>query len=386
MKKLILVLAIALIASPAMALNVYLEKQSGVNVVDVKYSDASTANLPRAFALKLTITGGTFDTISGYKTGESTAAAPGFGIFPARIQISSTGTVSDYGTPLAAEGAVGTTDQTLPSSSIVLEFGSLYDGAANAPLTAGTLCSIAYTKGTATQITLVDETTYRGGIVLEDGTQLTANNTLTLPSDLGPATNGTPTPNVTTATGALNTDLGWTAGAGATSYDVYFGTVNPPAFVGNTTATTYEPGVLVQGQTYYVSVVAKAGSSSAAALDWSFNTDCYKTTSTAYAAWESFGKPSCWCYQRNCRGDADGVKSGLYWVYGSDLTILQAAFGKNDATLKTIANGICADFDRTKSGLYRVYGSDLTVLQGYFGKGQASVPVCDAATVNFWTN
>jgi hypothetical protein len=385
MKKLILVLAIALIASPAMALNVYLEKQSGVNVVDVKYSDASTANLPRAFALKLTITGGTFDTISGYKTGESTAAAPGFGIFPARIQISSTGTVSDYGTPLAAEGAVGTTDQTLPSSSIVLEFGSLYNGAANAPLAAGTLCSIAYTKGTATQITLVDETTYRGGIVLEDGTQLTANNTLTLPSDLGPATNGTPTPNVTTATGALNTDLGWTAGAGATSYDVYFGTTNPPAFVGNTTATTYEPGVLVQGKTYYVSVVAKAGSSSAAALDWSFNTECLKNTlGQEYTDWVTFGKPSCWCFQRQCRGDINGTVQGIFWVGSQDLDAFRLAFNKQVAQLPV--NGICADLDHAAQGPFRVGSNDLTIFRLYFNKPVASVPVCDVAKVNFWTN
>jgi alpha-galactosidase len=39
----------------------------------------------------------------------------------------------------------------------------------------------------------------------------------------------------------LNYDLGWTAGADAISHDVYFGTTNPPPFIRNQTATTFDP-------------------------------------------------------------------------------------------------------------------------------------------------
>lgn len=49
----------------------------------------------------------------------------------------------------------------------------------------------------------------------------------------------------------INTDLSWTAGNGAVSHNVYFGTVNPPAARGNQTATTFEPGSLVASVQYY---------------------------------------------------------------------------------------------------------------------------------------
>jgi len=180
MKKLILVLAMALMVSPAFAaLSVYLES-AGNGLVDLKYSGADTANLPRAFALTLTINGtGVFTGISNYKTGESTSASKGYGIYPATIQIDGSGNVTNYGTPQAAVGDPGA-GPALPANILVLEFGSLYYGDVNAPATSGTLCRIAYTKGTATQIVMEDEDTYRGGLVLEDGTQGEVSQTLTL--------------------------------------------------------------------------------------------------------------------------------------------------------------------------------------------------------------
>jgi hypothetical protein len=48
-----------------------------------------------------------------------------------------------------------------------------------------------------------------------------------------------------------NYDLSWTAGGGATSHDVYFGTSSPPPFIRNQTATTYDPGTMAENTTYY---------------------------------------------------------------------------------------------------------------------------------------
>ena len=39
--------------------------------------------------------------------------------------------------------------------------------------------------------------------------------------------------------------------SGAASHDVRFGTANPPPFVVNQTATTYDPGAMTAGTTYY---------------------------------------------------------------------------------------------------------------------------------------
>ena len=46
-------------------------------------------------------------------------------------------------------------------------------------------------------------------------------------------------------------DLSWTAGSDAISHDVYFGTSNPPAFQGNQTATTFDPGTMYPLVDYY---------------------------------------------------------------------------------------------------------------------------------------
>ena len=395
MKKLILILAVALIASPVFgALSVDFARVGSSNDIDIKYSGADANNLPRAFAMTVrTKNTVKIHTVTGYKAnGESTSASKGYGIYPSTIDINSAGGVDNWGTPLAG-GALDT-------NSVILEFGSLYFGDGNAPATSGTLCRINIVRTTEpnTRLILADEDTYRGGLVFEDGTLGNASDVCDIiwsVSCTQPVAATTPTPaNHTPGVSTFPTKptLSWTPAAGGVNprYDVYFGTVATPVTIvsPNQTATSYLATTAVQGKTYYWKIVSKndCNSTGVSSAIWDFNTVCYKSTSTAYAAWVTFGKPSCWCYQRNCRGDADGLKAGLYWVYGADLTILQAGFGKNDATLQTIANGICADFDRIKSGLYRVYGSDLIVLQSYFGKGATLVPVCNVATVNFWTN
>ncbi len=45
--------------------------------------------------------------------------------------------------------------------------------------------------------------------------------------------------------------LSWSAGYGATSHDVYFGTVSPPPFIGNQNQETYDPGRMQKGTRYY---------------------------------------------------------------------------------------------------------------------------------------
>jgi hypothetical protein len=270
------------------------------DTISIVYRNADVANLPRAFALVVSIDGtGVFTGIKGYKTGESTSVSKGFGIYPARINIASDGTVNNYGSPLADSNDAGVTGTGLGTNKVVLEFGSLYFGDVNAPATSGTLCQLDFTKGTATNITLSTEAVYRGGVILEDGeTQI------------------------------------------AVHADLCIGGCGP---------------------------------------DY-----CLLSTAPYYSAWVDFGKPACWCYKRQCQCDADGIKSGLYWCYTSDLNILKSAYQKQDAALRGIPNGICADFDHTKSGLYRVYTSDLNQFKQYYQK--SIVPECPNTYVNFWTN
>ncbi|MFC1525036.1 hypothetical protein ACFL5I_01465 [Planctomycetota bacterium] len=48
----------------------------------------------------------------------------------------------------------------------------------------------------------------------------------------------------------ITQQLSWAAVDGATSYDVYFGTSDPPAYQTNTTGTTYDPGKLTVDTVY----------------------------------------------------------------------------------------------------------------------------------------
>lgn len=73
---------------------------------------------------------------------------------------------------------------------------------------------------------------------------------------------------------SLDAALSWTAGAtggSPDSFDVYFGTTNPPPFVGNTTVLTYEPA-LNYLTTYYWKIVAINISGNTEGPVWSFTT------------------------------------------------------------------------------------------------------------------
>jgi hypothetical protein len=75
------------------------------------------------------------------------------------------------------------------------------------------------------------------------------------------------------ATGvAVAPTLNWQASSGATSYNVLFGTASPPPQVTQTASTSYSPGTLNAGTTYYWQITAvNSGGSSSSAI-WSFTT------------------------------------------------------------------------------------------------------------------
>ncbi|MCJ7692720.1 MAG: hypothetical protein MUO22_04835 [Sedimentisphaerales bacterium] len=70
----------------------------------------------------------------------------------------------------------------------------------------------------------------------------------------------------------MNADLVWAAGPYATSHDVYFGIGNPPQFVRNQSAATYEPGTMVIGNMYYWRIDAVNVWGKDTGTVWSFTT------------------------------------------------------------------------------------------------------------------
>jgi hypothetical protein len=104
---------------------------------------------------------------------------------------------------------------------------------------------------------------------------------------------------------------------------------------------------------------------------------CFPCCHEDYFEWLRVGKPDCWCYPRQCHGDADGLsygsppKAGIYYVGPADLNTLVSAWlvkqPPHGPGIGSVPNGICADFAHdqggsAKAGVYRVGPTDLNIL------------------------
>jgi len=174
MRKLSWFLAALLWVTPAMAAVRIIVESEG-STAAIKY--ATDGEKVRAFALDIVVDKGTIDGISDFIRGESTAANPGYGIFPGNFARyitvdADTGEVTswdpnDY-TPVADPcdpGALG----GLGTGGVTIEMGALYyptdDASANAPLNSGLLCKLKLSEAANVTVTLNE---VRGGVVLTD--------------------------------------------------------------------------------------------------------------------------------------------------------------------------------------------------------------------------
>jgi hypothetical protein len=308
MKKLCLVLAVLMVATPAWAVvNITCSQVSGTKMVDVSYQVVSEPNKVRGFGLDITVdSGAKIIDVNSYPVYPTNYVGK-YWVYPGGIVISG-GQVTDPNKPVALStdpGALGGID----TNGITIEMGSLYyptgDNSANAPPLTGTLLRFKVDKACGVTIT---ENAVRGGVVL-------TNPTLN-PNVDSPGANGKPKFQVT---------------------DV----VIQDCLIGG-----YADGTVPGSEK---------------------------------AAWIAWGKPKCWCYGRQCRGDINGLKTGPNWVQLLDLQLLAAAYNKTDTQLAAIPNGICADVNHKKTGPNRVQLLDLQELAKYYNKAETLVPKCDVA-------
>jgi hypothetical protein len=68
--------------------------------------------------------------------------------------------------------------------------------------------------------------------------------------------------------------LSWTAGYDAESHEVYFGTNNPPPFIIDQNNTTFNPGILSRGITYYWRINERNSYGKTTGSVWRFKTVC----------------------------------------------------------------------------------------------------------------
>src|SRR5207248_5447215 len=87
-----------------------------------------------------------------------------------------------------------------------------------------------------------------------------------------PGAPGSPNPGNGATGVSTSATVSWVA-AGATSYDVSFGTSNPPSLVSSDQAqTTYNPATLANNTTYFWQIVARNSAGSTTGPVWSFTT------------------------------------------------------------------------------------------------------------------
>jgi len=154
MKKLVLVLAVLLISLPAMAATVTVTATCQNDVWEVTY--ATDGNLPRAFALDITVPAGTITAVSDLSTA--------YNIYPGSIVIVD-GEVNDPGSAVC-DASYPDTLGGLGTAGITIEMGSLYATGETAPAASGTLCKFTVSD-TAATVTIA-ENGIRGGVVMED--------------------------------------------------------------------------------------------------------------------------------------------------------------------------------------------------------------------------
>lgn len=188
MKKMILVMVILLLAVPAMAevkITCEQSKAPGFdNQITVRYDASTEPNLPRAFALDITLVdtlgadNAVISTVTAAVTGESNSVSGlGYGIFLGSDGIDINATTGDinmvgrgYGSPVANPGDPGAATG-LGTKSVTVELASLYGGTqgpanADSPASSGVL--LTFTVNNKACAVVITENTDRGGIVMEN--------------------------------------------------------------------------------------------------------------------------------------------------------------------------------------------------------------------------
>ena len=162
----------AVTASALAGVQVYVEEVNGLAAVKFTCTEGETV---RAFALDVTVDAGTIVGISGFHRGESTALAPGYGIFPAAFSQTiavdpDTGEVASWDadgyTPLADPlQCPEDTLSGLGTPGVTLELGGLWamDEPLAVPGSTGILCLLQLSE--AANVTVAPNVC-RGGVVL----------------------------------------------------------------------------------------------------------------------------------------------------------------------------------------------------------------------------
>ena len=158
------------------------------------------------------------------------------------------------------------------------------------------------------------------------------------------------------ATGvSLTPSLTWNASAGATSYDLYFGTASTPPLVGNTESINYSPGTLSPATTYFWAIGAKNSLGATVSTPWSFTTSCVSLLNPSDAIVTAAGGTGTIPIT---------ATAGCAWTAVSNVSWITITSGASGSGTGTVAYSVAADTGALRSGTITITGQAFTVTQG----------------------
>jgi len=146
------------------------------------------------------------------------------------------------------------------------------DSGSFTPLAEVGMNDTVYIDSVLNELTLYRYRVYAYNDSLSSGFEGTASVSTLSPQSL-PLAVDAPSPADLALEVALSPVLQWDASMNSDSYDVYFGTVNPPPFVTNQARTTYNTDTLEGGTTYFWRIDSKNTNGTTGGATWSFTTE-----------------------------------------------------------------------------------------------------------------
>jgi len=407
MKKVLLVVALLLLATPVFAADVTITATTGAVInpsepnklkpVTISYTSTTPIS---AFAIRLTSDNGmNLDNIRDFNVGESngtmTGGKSGYGIFPGKFRQNVTvynGTTSNMKgqsgpsdacySPIAPFGDFNSGGYS-GSNNLVMELGTLYVGDPNKPAASGSLFTIDVNSergypgnagfGNDCNVCITVEQS-RGGVVKADATAAT----VTLP----PGGSGAPATCIKVSFGGgtcTEPNLVNLTMADANAALVAAGFTNPPVI-------TYEPnGMKTALRVDRQTPASGASVACSTVTNYVVDTNCiyagrvyslygtttFTVTATHVTNWNNLGRPACWCCVSQKRGNGiyTGTSSGK-----TDILDLAAVKNTNNYNKNDTTTNCCLDFNLSN----KIDILDLAIAKNSnnYNKSNGSGPPC----------
>jgi hypothetical protein len=221
------------------------------------------------------------DSVSGLAPGTYTVSFKSIAGYSApvnqSVSILANQTTSATGTYSANAPSIVSTPSILPGSGT-------YIGNQQVTITSGTTGATIYftTNGTTPGSGIGSQLANGGSFTLTETADVRAiatksgltNSQIAIASITinSPSKAANPSPSDGATNVSQTAPLSWTAGGSASSFDVYFGTSNPPPFVQNQIGMTYNPGALSTSHRYYWQINVKNNTETIQGDVWQFVT------------------------------------------------------------------------------------------------------------------